>query len=513
MKLNQSASSVLLRLLAVHKTSASLCLGIDIGSSGLKGLLLDPDKGILGTASYPVELFSDKPGFAEADPGQWWTGLKEIISELLSLEEISSSDISAISFSGMVPAVLFLDPNRKPLRRAILQNDARAVVEIAEIDSRINGIDLLELTGSALTQQSVAPTVRWISKYESEVLALTQFIVGSYDWAAMSLGAEPHVEKNWAIESGLYNWDGTPLDAIINATGVTWPKLLSPRAPGEVIGEISADIAQEIGLASGTKIIVGGADHVLSAYGAGLINSGDALIKLGGAGDILVVSDTKVLNRQLYLDAYPVPHKWLPNGCMATSGSLLRWEQSIFKENDLEKLDAQAQDSRPGNLLTLPYFLGEKSPHHDPELRGAIVGLHLGTTIGDIHRSFLESIAYGFKQHSDIFTSLNVPMKKTRVTNGGSKSRLWRQILSDVLQKDLLSVINHPGASFAAAVIAGIGGGVISNWSFVEGYLEPGETITPSSDKKTIYEERYQQYLQLKPSIDPISHSIARSQR
>ena len=104
-------------------------------------------------------------------------------------------------------------------------------------------------------------------------------------------------------------------------------------------------------------------------------------------------------------------------------------------------------------------------------------------------------------------------MKKTRVTNGGSKSRLWRQILSDVLQKDLLSVANHPGASFAAAVIAGIGSGVISRWSFVEGYLEPGETIAPISDNRTIYEERYQQYLQLKSSIDPISHSIARSQR
>ena len=334
MKLNQNAPNVLLTLLAVHKTSASLCLGIDIGSSGVKGLLLDPDKGIIGTASYPVELFSDQPGFAEADPSQWWAGLKEIVSELLSLEDISSSDISAISFSGMVPAVLFLDSNRKPLRRAILQNDARAVVEIAEIDSQIKGIDLLQLTGSALTQQSVAPTVRWISKYESEVLALAKFIVGSYDWAAMALGAEPHVEKNWAIESGLYNWDGTPLDAIINATGVTWPKLLSPRAPGEVIGEISADIAKGIGLASGTKIIVGGADHVLSAYGAGLIYSGDALIKLGGAGDILVVSDTKVLDKQLYLDSHPVPHKWLPNGCMATSGSLLRWEQSIFKSSN-----------------------------------------------------------------------------------------------------------------------------------------------------------------------------------
>ena len=511
MKSNLSEQSDLSRPRAVHKTSANLCLGIDIGSSGLKGLLLDPEKGILGTSSYPVDLYSDKPGFSEADTNQWWLGLKKITSELVSKSDVK--EISAIAFSGMVPAVLFLDENRVPLRRAILQNDARAMVEISEIGAKLKDIDLLQLTGSALTQQSVAPTVLWISKHEPEVLAKTRYIVGSYDWAAMALGAEPHVEKNWAIESGLYNWDGKPLEAVLSASGVTWPELLSPLDPGTSVGEISEGKGKEIGLLAGTKIVVGGADHVLSAYGAGLINSGDALIKLGGAGDILVVSDKKVVDQRIYLDAHPVPDKWLPNGCMATSGSLLRWEQKIFKEDDLEKLDSEAEASIPGNLLTLPFFLGEKSPYHDPDMRGAIVGLHLGTTNGDIHRSFLESIAYGFKQHSEIFLGINAEMKKIRVTNGGSKSRLWRQILSDVIQKDLLSIVNHPGASFAAAVIAGIGSGAITDWSFVEGYLEPGEVLTPNIDKKAIYEERYQQYLQLKTSVDPISHAIARSQR
>ncbi len=494
------------------KSSCNFLLGIDIGSSGLKGLLLDSESGIIGTAFSEVALFSDYPGFAEADTNQWWSGLKDIIGSLVSTHDFTPDAIKAIAFTGMLPAVLFLDIERKPLRRAILQNDVRAFLEIEELKKALSGIDLLTKIGSALTQQSVAPTVLWMSRHEPEVLEKTKYIVGSYDWAAMKLGAEPHVESNWAIESGLYNWDGTPAVEVIAATHLEWPDLLVPQNSGTNVGQISHSAAQELGLSTATQIIIGGADLVLSAYGAGLINSGDSLVKLGGSGDLLVVSDKKILDKRLYLDAHPVPGKWLPNGCMATSGSLLRWEQKLFGDIDLIILDSEAELSQPGHLLSLPYFLGEKSPHHDPNLRGAIMGLHLGSTRGDIHRSFLEAIAYGFQEHCEIFASIGLPMGLTRITNGGSKSRLWRTILSDVMQKDLVSVINHPGASFAAAVIAGIGSNYIEDWSFVEGYLEQGEVIAPNKKNQSIYQQRYGEYLELKKKTDPISHSLARSQ-
>ena len=498
--------------LAVPNKSATLLLGIDIGSSGVKGLLLDSENGIVDTESSGVDLYSDRPGFAEADTTQWWSALNLIISKLISNNKVNPEMIAAIAFSGMVPAVLFLDKNRKPLRRAILQNDARATAEIDEIKSQISGVDLLKLTGSSLTQQSVAPTVLWMSKNEPEILAQTHFIVGSYDWAAMALGAQPHVEENWAIESGLYNWDGTPIEVVISSTKCTWPTLLPPVAPGTFVGSISASSASELGLSPSTSIIVGGADHVLSAYGAGLVNTGDSLVKLGGAGDILVSSDKKILDPRLYLDKHPVPGKWLPNGCMATSGSLLRWGQHIFGDVDLEMLDAEAAASQPGSLLTLPYFLGEKSPLHDPSLRGVIAGLHLGSTSGDIHRSFLEAIAYGFREHSEVFASVGAPMGRTRITNGGSKSRLWREILADVMQRDLISIVNHPGASFAAAVIAGIGSGIISDWSFVNGYLEEGEVISPNNENRDLYNNRYAQYVELRVKTKTTTHALAKEQ-
>lgn len=495
----------------VPNSNSTLILGVDIGSSGLKAVLLDIEKGICASVSEPLTLYNLHTGWAEAETSQWWQSLCVAVPKLLSQAHCKNSDISAIAISGMVPAVVIADENGNALRKAILQNDARATREISELSEKLMGVDLLALTGSVLTQQSVAPTALWLSRNETELWNKAKSIGGSYDWMARRLGGKPHIERNWAIESGLYGWDKEPIKDVLSATRITWPELLIPVEPGSPIGEISAEAALDTGLQKGMPIYVGGADHVLSAYGAGLNSQGDCLVKLGGSGDILAVSDEFFIDSRLYLDAHPIPGKWLPNGCMATSGSLLRWEQKLFNEIDLVTLDSQAQNCEPGALLTLPYFLGEKSPLHDPNLRGVVSGLHLGTTAGDIHRSFLEAIAYGFKQHFEVFAERGLVVNNPRVTNGGSKSRLWREILADVLNMPLTSIINHPGASFGAAVVAGVGSGAISDWSYVEGALEKGEIIEPNSANKARYQERYEMYLELQKTTADISHKLART--
>lgn len=488
-----------------------LLLGIDLGSSGVKATLVSPERGIVASVSREVALFSDYVGWAEADPGEWWSATCDVIARLLDQTGASNSDVVALAVSGMVPAVVICDGDGVALRRAILQNDARATHEIRELQRTLDHLDLLRLTGSVLSQQSVAPTAVWLARHEPELWARAVSVQGSYDWLARQFGATAHVEQNWALESGLYDLDVRPLDAVRSATGIEWPDLLPVQRPGAVVGEVTAAAAEASGLRTGTTIVVGGADHVLSAYGAGLVKAGDALVKLGGAGDILAVSKKVFLDRRLYLDAHPIPGSWLPNGCMATSGSVLRWEQALFAGVSLDTLDEEARVARPGALVSLPYFLGEKTPLHDPDLRGVIAGLHLGTTRGDLHRSFLEGIAYGFKAHVDVFAEGGLHLGDVRVTNGGSRSRLWREILADVLDCDLISIIDHPGASYGAAVIAGIGAGEIDDWNYVAGALEKGEVISPNPDNIALYEERFQQFLELSSSSTPISHSLARS--
>jgi xylulokinase len=488
-----------------------LLLGVDLGSSGVKAILLDAERGIVASRTQEVALFSDHESWAEADPREWWDALCALVPRLRDDAAALKADIAAVAVTGMVPAILAVDQDGQPLRRAILQNDARATVEIDEVRGALGGFDLLARTGSVLSQQSVAPTALWLARHEPEVWSKTASLQGSYDWLARELGATAHVEYNWAIESGLYDFDGAPLDAVRAATPVTWPRLLDVAAPGQVVGGVSVSAAAATGLRAGTTIVVGGADHVLSAYGAGLVDQGDCLIKLGGSGDILAVSDEKFLDARLYLDRYPIPGKWLPNGCMATSGSMLRWEQNLFDHVPLAELDEAAAASEPGALVTLPYFLGEKTPLHDPDLRGTVIGLHLGTTRGDLHRSLLEGIAYGVRAHFDVFAEDGLVLHRPRVTNGGSKSRLWRQILADVLNRDLTSIVDHPGASYGAAVIAGIGTGVIADWSYVVGALGEGEVISPTPANVELYDERYLQFHHLHEATKSLSHALARS--
>jgi len=268
-----------------------------------------------------------------------------------------------------------------------------------------------------------------------------------------------------------------------------------------------------MGLPAGVGLFVGGADHVLSAYGAGVSQPGDWLIKLGGAGDILVNSASALVDHRLYLDAHPSPGSWLPNGCMATSGSLIRWFQALTGIEDLKEMDLLAEAARPASVLCLPYFLGEKSPLHDPDLRGMFFGMHLGTTKADLYRSVLEAIAFGFRHHRDIFLERGVSLERAMVTNGGSTSTVWKQIHADVLGTELHPVVDHPGASLGAAVIAGVGAGAIGHLDDIEHYITLGPTVTPDSAAHALYDEAYQEWFELSQVTTPLAHRLSERTR
>jgi xylulokinase len=300
------------------------------------------------------------------------------------------------------------------------------------------------------------------------------------------------------------------MDAVVEASGAGAAIVPPVADPGTVVGEVSSAAAAECGLAPGTPLVVGGADHVLSAYAAGLSKPGDVLVKLGGAGDILIVTATPFTDERLYLDAHPVPGLWLPNGCMATSGSLIRWFQALVGGPDLVQLDAEAQARPAADLLCLPYFLGEKSPLHDPDLRGAFVGLHLGHDRGAMYRAVLEAVAFGFRHHLDVLAERGLRAGHVRVTNGGSKSVLWKQIHADVLGRPLSPIVDHPGASLGAALAAGVGVGAVSGWDAVERFVTLGDPVRPREELTQAYDEGYALWRRLGDAVTPISHSLAR---
>ena len=496
-----------------------LLLGIDLGSSAVKATLVRTGErgGIAATRSAQNGLASPRPGWAEADPAEWWSNVCTIIPALLAEAGARADDVLAVATTGMVPAVVCVDAAGSPLRPAILQNDARATTEIDDLRAELSALDLVALTGSALTQQSVAPTLRWLERHEPEAFAATAAVVGGYDWLLARLGAGRHVEDNWALESGLYLLDGRPCAEVLAAAH--WPagRLVPVHRPGEVVGQMSTEAAARTGLRVGTPLVVGGADHVLAAYAAGLRRPGQLLVKLGGAGDILAVASQPVIDRRLYLDRHPAPGWFMPNGCMATSGTLLRWfQRELAGGAGFDILDAEAEQAGAGagGLVCLPYLLGEKSPIHDADARGVFLGLHLGHTRGHLFRACLEATGYGFRQHLDVLDEIGIEVQDARVSNGGARSALWKQVVADICELRLRPVLDHPGASLGAAVAAGIGVGVVAGWDAMHDLVQLGEAIEPTAEPaaRAAYARNYSVYRELWPAVSPLVHRLAREE-
>lgn len=478
-------------------------LGIDIGTTATKGVLLDPVRGLVVEAERPAVLHADRPGWAEEEVSDWWANVVSLCRELAEGREIA-----AIGVSGMVPTVTLHDADGRPIRRSIQQNDARAGAEIEQLRSRLAGARILERTGSSITQQSVAPTIMWLQSHEPAAWARTRTVAGSYDTMVRMLTGERSVEANWALESGLFDLEtGGWARDVLDAAGLD-PDLLPPiRRPDEVVGRLTDAAAAETGLRAGTPVVAGSADHVGSAFAAGLVREGDLLVKLGGAGDILLTTAEPIIEERLYLDYHLVPGLYLPNGCMATSGSFIRWFQATLAGGaSLDRLDEEAAAVGPGagGVIALPYMLGEKTPIHDPDARGAFVGLTLATERGHLFRAVLEGIAFGFRHHLDVFAELGQIPRRVRVTNGGARSRLWKQITADVIGLPLETLRSHPGSALAAAFVAGMGVGMFTSWSEIERFVEVGETIQPREHDG--YERPYRTFRALYPALKEVVH-------
>jgi xylulokinase len=491
----------------------ALLLGIDLGTTATKAVLLDSDRDVLVEGSRSVRLWADRPGFAEVDVEDWHRNIAELVEDVSGQLGGAAEEIAAVAVTGMVPAVLPVNRHGAPLRRAILQNDARATVEITELDELFADLDLLETTGSALTQQSVAPTTLWLARHEPAVWDSTELIMGSYDWGAFALGALPSLERNWAIESGLFTLDGTVLPEVLEPARLRPSQLPPIRSTGDILGSVSLQAERWCGLRAGTPIVEGGADHVLAAWSSGLSEDGDWLVKLGGGGDILAVSEKPVIDRRLYLDAHVVDGLWLPNGCMATSGTLVRWFSELVGEPDLARLDLEAAGTSTGALICLPYLLGEKSPWHDPDLRGAFLGLGLDSSRGQLFRAVLESVAFGFRQHRDIMAELGLRLRPAaRISDGGSRSALWTQIHADVLDITLEPVRGRTGAALGAALAAGIGIGALDSNDALR-HLQLGPPVEPDPRAAEHYNELYSDWLAAGTAVAPLSHRTAERSR
>jgi len=480
-------------------------LGIDAGTTANKVILIEEGGAIAAAVDEPVAFSSPRTGWAEENADQWWANVCRAVPRCLDQAGIGAKQVAAVGCSGMVPALVLLDAQGRALRPSIQQNDARAVLEIDEMRAESEAADILHRTGSAITQQSVGPKIRWLCKHEPEVMQQACSLMGSYEFIAFRLSGARYCERNWALESGLFDRIGEDWDDGLLAFAGIERRLLGPvRWPAERVGAVTKDAAALTGLLQGTPVVAGSADHIASAFSAGLKAPGDLLVKLGGSGDLLITLDDALVDERLYLDYHLIPGKYVVNGCMAASGSLIRWfRQQFAAEIDYAALDQAAEGIPAGSdgLVLLPYFLGEKTPLHDPLARGTLVGLTLSHTRAHVFRAVLEGISYGFLHHLEVLAEHGLQPATARCTNGGSQSKLWKQVTADVLGISLQQVAHHPGSSLGAAFCAGVGAGIFKDWGEIERFIRVSSVTEPDMKNHERYCKLFPVYREIYESL------------
>lgn len=497
-------------------TRGDQAIGIDIGTTGVKAVLIDRSGAMLADATVPHDLHSPFAGWAEEDPGDWERGALAALQQVAARPSCRPTEVAAIGVSGMVPAMVLLDNAGNPLRPSIQQNDARAAAEVDELSARIDQERLYARALGYTNQQHIAPRLLWVQIHEPEIWRKTRTILGSYDLVTARLCGRPpaacSLELNWAIESGLFDvrerrW----VSELLDATGLTSDFFPPVHEPTNIVGGLDRAIAGNAGLVAGTPVIAGSADHVASALAAGLRDDGDTLIKFGGAGDILYCASSPISHPKLFIDAHDIPGKYLLNGCMAASGSLVKWFVSDILGKEANKATLQDFDRRAlqipagsDGLVVLPYFLGEKTPLMDSRAKGVIFGLDLHHRPVHIFRAMLEAVMYGFRHHVDVLREAGHAPARIVATNGGVISGLWRHIAADVLNAPVTSFKSHPGSSLGVAFVAGMAGGVFDDWAEIDRFLTNAVVDEPDPSAAAVYDQLYRVYRELYPRLNDL---------
>ncbi|MEI6875209.1 MAG: FGGY family carbohydrate kinase [Spirochaetota bacterium] len=491
-----------------------LAVGIDIGTTAIKALVVDMGGQIVHEASLPHELESPRTGFAEESATIWWRNPKSLLAGIA--RAVDTARLGAVGFSGMVPTLILVDGDGEPLYPSIQQNDARATEEIGHFKTVIDETDFFRRTGNTINQQVIFPKFRWMETHHPELIPRVRYLMGSYNYCTYRLTGVATLERNWALESGMWlvreeEW----AQDILHLANISEEMLPPVHASIHVVGTTTAEVELETGFPSGIPVIAGSADHVASALATGVQDDGDLLLKLGGAGDILLATREIKLDPRLFIDYHPLEGRYLLNGCMASSGSIVKWYTAQLGVGDLEDLSLHASGIPPGSdgLILLPYFIGEKTPIFDVDARGVYFGLSLFHTKHHLFRAILEGVAYGFMHHIEVMSEMGLAVRKVYLSNGGARSDLWKRIVLDAVGKPGMYVPNHPGSSLGAAFLAAQGTGMAKNWEGLKSFLAKGVPIPFDPKNHETYQRYFDLYKRLYLSLKPLFGELARESK
>jgi xylulokinase len=493
-------------------------LGIDIGTSGTKTLLIDEAGAVVARATAEYPLYAPRPLWSEQDPEDWWAAACTTVREALTRSGIEASDVRGVGLSGQMHGSVFLDASNAVIRPAILWNDQRTAAECAWITETVGAERVVELISNPVLTGFTAGKIVWLRTHEPENYARMRKVLLPKDYIRLRLTGEFATEVSDASGTALFNvrkreWSSEMLDAI----GVPTDWMPTCYESPEVSGRISEAGAAATGLIAGTPVVGGGGDQAAGAVGSGIVEAGIVSSTVGTSGVVFAYSDQPVVDPQLRLHTFchAVPGAWHLMGVMLSAGGSLQWYRDAFCQP--EKLVAGALGRDPYDLICaeaarapvgseglifLPYLTGERTPYPDPNARGVLFGITRRTDRSHAARAVMEGVAYGLQDSFAIMEEMRVPIRQVRVSGGGSRSAVWRQIMADVTGHAHVTIDVDEGPALGAALLAGVGTGVYSSVAAAcRTAIQPRDSAEPCSVNHAAYKQFHAVYRSLYASL------------
>lgn len=500
-------------------------LGIDVSTTATKTLLIDERGVVIAVAATEYPFETPRPSWSEQDAALFWNGTVQSIRGVLEKSRVNPAEIVGVGLTGQMHGLTLLDAHGKVLRPCILWNDQRTQKQCGDITARVGKERVWQLTGNPVLTGFTAPKILWVRENEPDIYRHVAHILLPKDYARYKLTGEFFSDVSDSSGTSLFDvGKRTWSEEMLHALDIPRAWLPEVTESPVVSAKISAEAARATGLVAGTPVVGGAGDQAAQAVGTGIVREGIVSVTLGTSGVVFAQSDEYRVEPQGRLHAFchAVPGKWHLMGVMLSAGGSLRWYRDALAEKEKELatqtgrdvydvLTEQAARVPAGceGLLFLPYLTGERTPHPDPNARGAFVGLTVRHTKAHLTRAVLEGVAFGLRDSFELLRALGITPTQVRASGGGARSALWRQILADVFDAEIVTVNITEGAAFGAALLAGVGAGVYRDVeSACNAVVQMTDKTTPS-DARAAYVKLYPRYRALYPALKKEFEEIA----
>jgi xylulokinase len=492
----------------------ALVLGIDVSTTATKAVLVDAAGAVVATGVVEYGYDTPRPLWSEQDPELWWTGAIGALSDALAGARVGGDAVAAIGLTGQMHGLVIQDEADRVLRPAILWNDQRTAAECDAIRAAVGPERLIAITGNDALTGFTAPKLVWVRDHEPEIWSRIAHVLLPKDLVRLRLTGAHALDK--ADGAGTLLFDLAARDwspEIVRALGIP-PAWLPPTFEGPAVtGTVSAQAAAATGLRAGTAVVAGGGDQSANAIGVGVVDPGSVALSLGTSGVIFAATDRPIFEPagRVHAFCHAARERWHLMSVMLSAAGSLRWYRDTLAPGiDFGGLihEAGAVPAGSAGLLFLPYLTGERSPHPDPLARAGFVGLTVRHERRHLTRAVLEGVAFGLRDGLDLMLGAGIAAPATiRVSGGGTRSDLWRQILADVLEAEIATVDTTEGAAYGAALLASVGAGWFGSVAEAATLSSASLVNAPGPDAAA-YRSAHERYRALYPALAPTFHAI-----